>query len=316
MGVKIPATGTGDTTPTVATEKIGGADFQFFKLMDGSVGGSQGAVVDVNGNLKVSGYLGASVGGYLGASVANLPGTQPINIASYSVTQPVSIASSSITQPVSGYLGASVANFPATQPVSGYLGASIANQPGTQPINIASYSVTQPVSIASSSVQIGASIANFPATQAISIAATLPISIASTSIQVGASVSNTVTVNQAAAATGGASPYHFISGASFNGVNVKSSAGTLYTFAAMNINSSPRYVRLFDKSTQPSAGVDVPVQTYVVPGNAAGAGAVFPAGVGLLFNAGIGFDITGGSMGDTDATTTSLGDVVLNLGFK
>lgn len=488
--ITIPATGSGDATPEVGTDQVGGAHYQQIKIVDGTIGGSVGAAVDTNGNLKVAlaaatALVGASVAnfpatqsmqGYVGASVANLPavqpvsgsvsivnqpGTQPVSIASYSVTQPVSLASASAQigisnfpatqqiqgfigaslsnagalsaasqvlvggsttvyvasqapQTLSGLVGASVTNFPATQSVqgtvvvasapaqtlSGLVGASVTNFPTTQPvsgaviasvigyvgasitngltlsgavgasisntpqISIASYSVTQPVSLASSSVQVG--ISNFPATQSVqgllgasvsNLPATQPVSgsvsvvnfpatqqtsgfvgasvtnfpatqqvtgsvaLASSTIQVGVSVANfpvnigSTTSFPAAAAVGGASPYRYITGASFNGVNVKAAAGTIYTLAAMNQNTNQRYLRLYDKSTTPSVGVDIPVQTYIIPGASAGAGAVIPLPVGMLFASGIGFGVTGGSPGDTDKTTTALGDVVVNLAF-
>ena len=202
----------------------------------------------------------ASTTGYVGASVTNFPATQP----------------------VSGYLGASVANFPTTVTasvigyigasitngltLSGEIGASVANWPTTQQVYVAS-SVTQSITIASSSVQVGASVSNFPATQAVSgywahrLRTSQPRSqcpdIWERPLQTSrrrrrladmfgcepeppANIGS-VTAFPAAAAAGGASPYHFITGASYNNVNVKSSAGTLYSVTAMNVASNPRY---------------------------------------------------------------------------
>ena len=152
---------------------------------------------------------------------------------------------------------------------------------------------------------LGASVSNLPALQPVS-------GYLGASIAGGASI----TVYQAAAPSGGASPFHFISGASVNNVNLKNGPGTVYLTAAMNLNSSPRFLRLYDKASTPSVGADVPIQTYVLPGNSQGAGAVIPIDVGICTASGIGFGITGGSVGDGDTTVTGLGDVVVNLGFK
>jgi hypothetical protein len=276
----------------------------------------------VSGTVTAStiGYVGASVTnfpatqqvqGLVGASVTNLPGTQPISIASYSVTQPVSVASTSITQPVSlasSSVQVGISNFPATQQVQGLVGASVSNLPAVQPV--------------SGSV----SVVNFPATQQVmglvgaSIANQPTVTLASSSIQVGVSVANfpvnigSVTSFPAAAAAGGASPYHYVSGASVNQNNVKATAGTVYTLAAMNQNTSQRYLKLYDKASTPSPGTDIPRQTYMIPGASAGAGAVIPLPVGLLFASGIGFAITA-QISDLDATAIGASDVVVNMAF-
>lgn len=277
--MKIPATGVGDTTPIVATEKLGGTDIQFIKLLDGTPGGSQGATINPDGTLNVAikegitigaGYVGASLaGGLAGASVSNFPATQP----------------------VSGYLGASIANQPAVQPVSGYLGASLAGG------------------------YVGASLAG-----AASIAGgNLALAGGSTSTtNLGGSVSaqnfgGSTTVFPAAAAVGGASPFHYITGASVNNVNIKNGAGTLYSVSAFSTVSGARYVRIYDKSSTPSVGMDVPIHTYPVT---SAAPAVVPIDVGILFANGLGIGVTGGSVGDTCQTGTALGEVVVNLAFK
>lgn len=241
----------------------------------------------------VSGNVTASVAGYVGASIT---GTVPVNIASYAVTQPVSLASTNVTQPVSGnvtasaigYVGASVTNFPATQSVQGLVGASIANTPT--------------VTLASSTIQVGVSVMNYPT------------NLGSVTAQnVGGS---SISIPAAAPVAGlGASPYHYVSGASVNQVNVKGAAGTLYTLAAMNQNTSQRYLKLFDKATTPSPGTDHPVQTYMIPGASSGAGAVIPLPVGMLFASGIGFAITG-QISDLDATAVGASDVVVNLAYS
>ncbi len=352
MGIKVPPTGTGDATPTIATDKIAGVDYQQVKLVDGTPGGSQGAIVDSAGHLKVA--LDAAVG----ASISNLPAVQPVSgLVGASVANQPTLVGASVPnfptligasvpnfpafpalQPVSGYLGASVPNFPALQPVSGYVGASvglvgasIANLPATQAISgYVGASVPNFPAVQAISGLVGASVPNFPAVQAVSgylgasaaggyVGASVAGGYAGASIAgglVGASVANTVGAAPMAATTGGASPLHFISGASVNNVNVKAAAGTVYSITAQNVNGFPRFLRLYDKSSTPSVGADVPRQTFIVPGSAAGGTLQFGPGMGILFAAGIGFGITGGSMGDTDKTATLLGDVVVNIGYS
>ena len=269
--------------------------------------------------------------GYVGASITNYPA----NIGS---------ATTFIASALPGILiGASVSNQSAagaaSQVVVGgsitiasmvpglYLGASIANTPQ---VSIASYSVTQPVALASTSVTqpvsggvtastigyVGASVAGGALT-------------ASVIGYVGASITNTPSVNSFnvggsvisfpdAAPTGGgygASPYHYVSGASVNQNLVKGAAGTLYNVVAMNQNVNQRYLKLFDKSSTPSPGTDIPRQTYMIPGASAGAGAVIPMPVGMLFGSGIGFAITA-NISDLDATAVGASDVVVNLAYS
>lgn len=335
MGVIIPATGTGDATPLVATDKVAGANYQQVKIVDGTIGGSQGAVVDSLGNLRIA---MAAATALVGASVSNFPAVQPVSgsvsfvnqlnpqpvsgsvaVTNLPANQQVTIASST------GQIGASVSNFPAVQPVSGSV--SVVNFPATQQVMGlvgASIANTPTVTLASSTIQVGVSVANYPAnigSTSAFIASAYPGVYVGASIAggtLGASTVNvggSVTSYPAAAATGGASPYHYVSGASVNQVNVKNAAGTIYTLAAMNQNVNQRYLKLFDKGSTPSPGTDLPVQTYMIPGASAGAGAVIPLPVGLLFANGIGFAITG-QISDTDATTVGASDVVVNIAFK
>jgi hypothetical protein len=129
-------------------------------------------------------------------------------------------------------------------------------------------------------------------------------------------VQGTLTVNPAAATTGGATPYHYLAaaGANQDSQNVKASAGTLYTVACFNVNAAVRYLKLYDKATAPTSA-DTPVQTYAVPAATTGAGFVLSLPVGMSFANGIGFRMTTGqSDGDSGAVTA--GDLALSITYK
>jgi len=113
----------------------------------------------------------------------------------------------------------------------------------------------------------------------------------------------------------GAIPYHLISAAGTNATSVKASAGILYGLAAGNINASPRYLKLYDSATAPSVGTSVPVQTYIIPGNTAGAGSNYTFTYGKAFVNGIAFAITGG-IADSDTTAINANEVVVDLDYK
>lgn len=116
-------------------------------------------------------------------------------------------------------------------------------------------------------------------------------------------------------AAGGATPYKLVSAASTNATSVKGSAGTIYSISASNVNAAVRYLKLYNKATAPTVGTDVPVQTYAIPGNTAGAGTNIPLGLpGLNFSTGIAFALTTEA---TDAGTTGVAanEIVVNLGY-
>jgi hypothetical protein len=91
---------------------------------------------------------------------------------------------------------------------------------------------------------------------------------------------------------GGATPVTYVSAASTNATLVKNSAGQIYTVICTNINASARYLKIFDKSTSPTVGTDVPVQNYMIPGNSNGFVIALP--MPLQFTSGIAFAITTG----------------------
>lgn len=125
----------------------------------------------------------------------------------------------------------------------------------------------------------------------------------------------------------GATPYSYISLESANQVNVKASAGTLYTLTALNMTSTPQYLLLFDKATAPdqsscSANSDCPVLYFPIPtlGDTNGAGITIPLGpLGIAFSNGIGFSIIGSpceAVASCQNEVSAAAGVVLTLGYK
>jgi hypothetical protein len=115
--------------------------------------------------------------------------------------------------------------------------------------------------------------------------------------------------------SGGLTTGTLISAASTNGTSLKASAGQLFFIQATNINAAVRYLKFYNKASAPTVGTDVPVLTFAIPGNAAGAGFLVEVTNGLAFATGIAFAITtGSSTADTGAVAAS--DIIVNLGYK
>lgn len=120
----------------------------------------------------------------------------------------------------------------------------------------------------------------------------------------------------AASATGGATPYHLVSAASTNATSVKASAGTVYHISAGNVNAAARYLKLYDKASAPTVGTDVPVHTFIVPGNTTGAGTNLPIGIpGIAFTTGIALALTTEAT-DAGSTGVALSELTVNLAYK
>ncbi len=128
-----------------------------------------------------------------------------------------------------------------------------------------------------------------------------------------------VAFGQTANFSGGAIPFHFISSATTNSLQVKTGAGTLYSVVAAGNTTSPYFLKLYDVAVAPTCGTTVPFHTIEIPGTATvttgnlSVVPVFP--VGLLLSNGLGICITA-NINDTDTTATPASAVVINLGFK
>ena len=99
-----------------------------------------------------------------------------------------------------------------------------------------------------------------------------------------------------------------VSTASTNAAVIKSSAGSLFNVAVSNVTATQAFVKLYNKSTAPTVGTDVPVITIPVPANST---INFDIGsVGARFSSGIGRAVTGAAAA-TDTTNAVAGVQVL-----
>ncbi len=107
-------------------------------------------------------------------------------------------------------------------------------------------------------------------------------------------------------------PHKRISLASTNATNLKNIAGVIGGIIAINLTSSVKYLKIYDKATAPTVGTDVPVMTIPIPASTDGAGFVFS--VPIQLSAGIGYAITGAAA-DNDNTAVGAGEVIVNLAW-
>lgn len=126
--------------------------------------------------------------------------------------------------------------------------------------------------------------------------------------------SGSFTVQPNATTTGGCDGYRILSANNTTTLTVKSSAGTVYYISATNTNASARYVKMYN-STSASVGTTTPTHTFVVPGNANGAGFVLSIPVGQNYGTGIQAGITTG-IADGDTGAPAANEVVVNIGYK
>jgi len=115
--------------------------------------------------------------------------------------------------------------------------------------------------------------------------------------------------------SGGWTPYHYLSTASTNATNIKSSAGSIGYIIVINTTASVYYLKLFNKASSPTVGTDTPVMNIPIPANASslGGGAALPVPAGINFSTGISFALTG-AIADNDTTNAAAG-IVINIGY-
>ncbi|MBI4033846.1 hypothetical protein HY379_02495 [Candidatus Saccharibacteria bacterium] len=110
------------------------------------------------------------------------------------------------------------------------------------------------------------------------------------------------------ASGGGLSVYRNIS-LGTSGITIKSSPGQIYGWFLFNKSSAVRYVKLYNKASNPTVGLDTPFMTIPLP---AGGGANVNFTSGITFTKGIGVGATtGASDGDTGAPAAN--DVIVNV---
>ncbi|MFZ2541119.1 MAG: hypothetical protein WAW75_05015 [Gallionella sp.] len=121
-------------------------------------------------------------------------------------------------------------------------------------------------------------------------------------------------VQDIAATSGGLSKFHLVSAASTNATNLKSSAGQVYAITAFNLNAAAMYLKLHNTAGTPTAGTGV-TDTFLIPGNTAGAGLVINIDKGIVFTTGIGITLVTG-ITDASAVAVAASEIVLNIYFK
>lgn len=114
--------------------------------------------------------------------------------------------------------------------------------------------------------------------------------------------------------SGGLSTYSFLSTGAVQSVNVKASAGQLYSLEFFNTGAAAVYVRIYNKASTASTS-DTPVLRFTIPGNAAGAGFVKSWDKGIAFATGISVRVTA-AVADNDATALNANEVIGNLEYK
>lgn len=103
-------------------------------------------------------------------------------------------------------------------------------------------------------------------------------------------VSGTVTAN-----IGTGTAYSVVTAASTNAASIKTSAGSVYEVSISNVTATPLYVKLYNKTSAPTVGTDVPVATIPVPATSTTSGfvnVVFGTN-GKRFSSGIAIAATG-----------------------
>lgn len=108
-----------------------------------------------------------------------------------------------------------------------------------------------------------------------------------------------------------ASTYHKISAASTNADTVKASAGVVTGYYLVNTSTSFRYVKLYNKASNPTVGTDTPRCVYGIPPESAANMNLDPP---VSFATGIAIAITAG-IADSDATAVAANDVAVTLHY-
>ncbi|MDD5249637.1 MAG: hypothetical protein PHY45_11660 [Rhodocyclaceae bacterium] len=128
-------------------------------------------------------------------------------------------------------------------------------------------------------------------------------------LQAGSATIGAVTI--ATKTTGGALVAKLISAATTNATLIKNAAGTLYSIYVANTTASWRFLKLYNKSSAPTVGTDIPVMTIPIAPNSSGSVGI-PSDTGIAFSAGIALAVTG-AMPDADTTAVALYDVAANI---
>lgn len=155
-------------------------------------------------------------------------------------------------------------------------------------------------------------------------AGTTSINVQGFRIPIGQPVSQSVvasgsvsvpSINNAGTPAAPATPYILNSAASTNGALILTGTSGLHAFYATNTGAAAAYVKLYNKSTAPTVGTDVPAMILPVPAAVAGVPGVatLPIGFnGFRFALGLGIAVTGGAA-DADTAAVAAGQVKVML---
>ena len=320
--ITIPATGTGDATPKVATDQLGtGEHAQYVKLMDGTVGGTSKAAVDAHG-LNVSMVASAQADGHsasIGSTtdaaatttgsviaqlrrIANLlAGTIGI---SGTVTANAGTGTLATSNAASSQADGHSASIGATTDAAATTTGSVIAQlrrvanllAGT--LTVSAASLPLPSGAATAAKQPALGTAGTPSTDVLTVQ--------------GASSGTALATTQTPSTSGGYLINRLLSAASTNATSVKASAGQVYGFYLYDSATYTVFLKLYNKASAPTVGTDTPVMTIPVP---AGGGAVADFDGGIAFGTGIAFAVTK-LIADTDTTVVAANDLAVNLLYK
>lgn len=112
--------------------------------------------------------------------------------------------------------------------------------------------------------------------------------------------------------TGGLSTSRVVSAATTNATNIKASAGQVYNITASNVNAAARYIHVYNSSGAPTCNTGI-INTFIIPGNTAGAGTNISLAPGVAFGTGIGICITTSPDG---TGSVAANEIVLNVFYK
>ena len=112
----------------------------------------------------------------------------------------------------------------------------------------------------------------------------------------------------------GTKAYSIVSKPGTNADVVKYTPGNLYSIIALNLTSTVKFLKLYQKNTLPNVGVDKSYMIIPIPANTQGAGLAIPFSMGIDFSNGIAIAITA-NVDDYDNTGINARDCVINLTF-
>jgi hypothetical protein len=117
--------------------------------------------------------------------------------------------------------------------------------------------------------------------------------------------------------TGGCIPQSIISANTVNETAIKASSGQLMSLNVTNIGANEVFFKLYNDTTANIDETDTPIQRYVIPGDAAGAGnhpISIPVG-GMNFDTAITFRVTTGAA-DNDTGAVAASEVLISWCYK